>query len=129
MRINASHQNGGALFFVSKLDANICIRSLLCQKRTLIHAAVKSKMFGTEHFVEVDPMRRVLDIAGCNNLESRVKERRIEKNLTQEQLAQMSAVPRSTIANIEDGGRVPGVDIAINLARALETTVEALFIV
>lgn len=55
-------------------------------------------------------------------------EKRKRKNLTQKQLAEKSGVGRTTISNIENGIYVPGVDIAIRLARALDCAVEDVFL-
>ncbi|WP_087064253.1 helix-turn-helix transcriptional regulator [Intestinibacillus massiliensis] len=59
-----------------------------------------------------------------------IRERRKQLGLTQENLEHLSGIPRSTIANLEsDQGRLPNVEVAILLARALKVTVEELFIV
>ena len=39
----------------------------------------------------------------------------------------MAGVGRSTVSEIESGRRVPGVDVAIRIARVLGCTVEELF--
>jgi len=49
--------------------------------------------------------------------------------LTQEQLALLSAIGRSTISNVETGRYIPRVDVAIRISRALHMPVERLFIV
>lgn len=60
-------------------------------------------------------------------MQNRVKDRRNEVGLSQDELAERANVPRSTISEIETGKRTPGVDIALSLARALVCTVEDLF--
>ncbi len=47
--------------------------------------------------------------------------------LTQQQLAERIGVTRQTILAIEKGNYNPSVELALRLARALGTTVEALF--
>lgn len=55
---------------------------------------------------------------------------RKQKGLTQPQLAELAKLTSYTLVQrYERGARVPCVDIAIRLARALDTTVEELFIV
>ena len=46
---------------------------------------------------------------------------------SQDMLSQVSGVPASTISEIENGKRTPGVDIALMLARAMGVSVEDLF--
>lgn len=58
-----------------------------------------------------------------------VKENRIKKGLSQEELAKLARVGRVTISNIETERYVPRVDIALMIAKALDTTVEKLFII
>jgi DNA-binding XRE family transcriptional regulator len=56
-----------------------------------------------------------------------LRERRRECGLTQAQLAARAGVSRQLVAAVEAGHNVPAVDAALGLARALGTTVEALF--
>ena len=56
-----------------------------------------------------------------------VKQCRKKEGLTQEALAQAVGIGRSTVSEIESGRRVPGVDVAIRIARVLSCTVEELF--
>ena len=60
-------------------------------------------------------------------VENKVKERRTELGMTQEQLAQKSSVGRSTISEIESGEHIPSVEVALLLAAALGKTVDDLF--
>ena len=60
-------------------------------------------------------------------LGNRLKERRTELGLTQGQLADLCLVSRKTINTVENGVFIPSTVLALKLARALGTTVEALF--
>lgn len=60
---------------------------------------------------------------------NRVAERRKELGLTQGQLAKAANVGQHTISDIETGKHLPRVDVAIEIARALFTSVENLFFV
>lgn len=57
-----------------------------------------------------------------------IKVQRAKKNLTQEQLADLVHVTRKTINTVEKGHFVPSTVLALKLARALDVTVEELFI-
>jgi len=61
------------------------------------------------------------------NLHNRLKETRLEKGLTQESLANAVGVTRQTIIAIEKEKFVPSVKLALELARALDASLEALF--
>ena len=60
-------------------------------------------------------------------LANRLREERLRRDLTQAQLAEMVGVSRKTINTVENGVFVPSTVLSLQLARALETTVEALF--
>jgi len=60
-------------------------------------------------------------------LANRLKEFRAERGLTQEQLAALVGVTRKTVNTVENGVFVPSTLLSLKLARALGTTVEALF--
>lgn len=61
-------------------------------------------------------------------MKNKIAEFRKKQNLTQPQLAEKAELTSYTlIQRYERGLRTPGVDIAIRLARALNTTVEELF--
>lgn len=64
---------------------------------------------------------------GDPRLGSRLKEARTTAGLTQQGLADKASVSRKTINTVENGVFVPSTVLALELARALETTVEALF--
>lgn len=60
-------------------------------------------------------------------LANRLKEARAARAWTQADLAERVGVTRKTINTVENGVFVPSTLLALKLARALETTVEALF--
>ena len=60
-------------------------------------------------------------------IENRVKKMRVDKNLTQEELAQAVSVSRQTIIAIEKGHYVPSLLLAMNLAKFFGISVEDLF--
>ena len=60
-------------------------------------------------------------------LKNRLREERARLNLTQADLAMMASVSRKTINTVENGIFIPSTDLALRLARALGTTVEAIF--
>jgi len=60
-------------------------------------------------------------------LKNRLREERARLNLTQAELAAMANVSRKTINTVENGVFIPSTDLALRLARALGTTVEAVF--
>jgi len=61
------------------------------------------------------------------DLVSSLKEIREARGLTQAQLAEVIRVSRKTINTVENGVYVPSTVIALKLAAALDTSVEALF--
>lgn len=61
-------------------------------------------------------------------MRTRIKELRARHNLTQEDLAQKVDVRRETIVFLEKGKYNPSLKLAHDVAKALETTIEELFI-
>ncbi len=61
-------------------------------------------------------------------MKTRIKEYRTRHNLTQEKLAEMVGVRRETIIFLEQGKYNPSLKLAHNVARALETTIDKIFI-
>lgn len=55
-----------------------------------------------------------------------VREIRLERGLTQEQLAELSSVPRICICRYETGKYYPSMQNAVKLAKALGVPVDAL---
>lgn len=62
-----------------------------------------------------------------DQLDNRLREERTRQGLTQAQLAESIGVSRKTINTVENGIFVPSTVLALRLAKALGTTVEALF--
>lgn len=58
---------------------------------------------------------------------NRLREERSRRKLTQAELAALVGVSRKTINTVENRVFVPSTVLALRLARALDTTVEALF--
>jgi putative transcriptional regulator len=63
----------------------------------------------------------------AEGLANRLREARTERGWTQADLAERVGVTRKTINTVENGVFVPSTTLALKLARAMETTVEALF--
>ena len=61
-------------------------------------------------------------------MKTRIKEYRAKYNLTQERLAEMVGVRRETIIFLEQGKYNPSLRLAHNVAKALKTTVDEIFI-
>lgn len=60
-------------------------------------------------------------------LKNRIKELRKKKNLRQEDLAEKLSVTRQTIIAVENDKYNPTLELAMKMAKLLETTVEELF--
>ncbi|MFS7261506.1 helix-turn-helix domain-containing protein [Carnobacterium divergens] len=61
-----------------------------------------------------------------NKFSNRLKERRLEKKLTQQALADKVGVNRVTYTNWENGNREPDLDKVVELATELNTTIDYL---
>jgi putative transcriptional regulator len=59
---------------------------------------------------------------------TRMKELRARYNLTQDDLAKMAGVRRETILYLEKGKYNPSLKLAYDVAKALKTTINDLFI-
>ena len=57
-----------------------------------------------------------------------LKKYRLQKEMTQEQLAQITGVRRETIMRLEAGKYNPSLKRAIDISKAVEAPIEALFI-
>lgn len=60
-------------------------------------------------------------------MRSRLREWRVLRGMTQQQLADRAGISRQTVGGLESGQYGPGVDVALRLARTLACTVEELF--
>ena len=60
-------------------------------------------------------------------MKNTIRERRKARGLSQEELARQCGVSRQTINAIENDKYDPTLSLAVRLAKALETTVDALF--
>jgi putative transcriptional regulator len=60
-------------------------------------------------------------------VDNHVRELRLKRELTQEQLGDLVGVSRRTIISIETGRFTPSLPLAIHLARTFGLTVEELF--
>jgi putative transcriptional regulator len=61
-------------------------------------------------------------------MRTRIKELRARYELTQEDLARMVGVRRETILFVEKGRYSPSLKLAYDIAKALKTTIDELFI-
>lgn len=61
-------------------------------------------------------------------MRTRIKEFRARHGLTQEDLAKKVGVRRETIVFIENGKYYPSIKLAYDIARALDTTMDELFL-
>jgi putative transcriptional regulator len=61
-------------------------------------------------------------------MKTRIKELRARYNLTQEDLAKKVGVRRETILFIEKGDYNPSINLAHDIAKALKTTIDEIFI-
>jgi len=59
---------------------------------------------------------------------TRIREYRARRNLTQEKLAELVGVRRETIIFLEQGKYNPSLGLAHNVAKALKTTIDKIFI-
>lgn len=62
-----------------------------------------------------------------NAIKVKVKEFRIKRNLTQEELARRVGVRRETIVFLEQGKYNPSLKLALNIARELKASINELF--
>ena len=61
-------------------------------------------------------------------MKNRIKKLRARHNLTQEQLAAKVSVRRETIVFLEKGKYNPSLKLAYDVAKALQTTIDNLFL-
>ncbi|MGI4978013.1 MAG: helix-turn-helix transcriptional regulator [Janthinobacterium lividum] len=65
--------------------------------------------------------------AASRGLANRIKQVRMERDLTQVMLADMVGVSRKTINTVENGIFIPSVLLSLLIARALRVTIDELF--
>lgn len=61
-------------------------------------------------------------------MRNRVRQHRLENGWTVAEVARRAGVTSSFIYKIETGAKLPSLDVAIRLAKALRTRVEAIFL-
>jgi putative transcriptional regulator len=61
-------------------------------------------------------------------MKTRIKEYRVKLNITQEKLAEMVDVRRETIIFLEKGKYNPSLRLAYNISKALQASIDELFI-
>ncbi|MDD3977793.1 helix-turn-helix transcriptional regulator [Methanomicrobium antiquum] len=61
-------------------------------------------------------------------METKIREFRARKNMTQAELAEVVGVRRETIVFLEKGKYNPSLKLAHDVSKALDTTIEELFI-
>ncbi|MES5865793.1 helix-turn-helix domain-containing protein [Bacillus cereus group sp. RP32] len=59
---------------------------------------------------------------------TRIKEYRVKSNMTQEDLAKTVGVRRETISHLEKGKYNPSLQLAHDIAKALHSTIDEIFI-
>ena len=59
-----------------------------------------------------------------NMLSKRIKRLRLEKDLTQRQLARMANTTPTSVSSYEKGQKTPSIEVLCNIANALETSVD-----
>ncbi len=60
-------------------------------------------------------------------IDNDIREMRVERGLTQEELADSIGVTRQTVIAIEKGGYVPSLELAFRIAREFGKSVEDIF--
>ncbi len=61
-------------------------------------------------------------------MKNKIKEFRAQLGMTQDELAQKAGVRRETIVFLEQGKYNPSLQLAADVAKALKTTIEKIFI-
>ena len=62
------------------------------------------------------------------DFECRLRQFRLQKQLTQEQLAQQVGVRRETIMRLEKAQYNPSLKLAVDISRAVEAPIESIFV-
>ena len=61
-------------------------------------------------------------------MKNKVKELRVQKDMTQISFAEALGVTRQTVISIESGKREPSLGLAFNISKVLEEPIEKIFI-
>lgn len=56
-----------------------------------------------------------------------IKDVRLRYNMSINELARISGISKSHLSNIENGGKIPGLDVICKIAKALEVEPQELF--
>lgn len=65
---------------------------------------------------------------GCVDMSNLVRKVRLSKGITQTELAKLVNISRPYLVDIEKGNSNPSTQIALAIAKALDTTVENIFL-
>jgi putative transcriptional regulator len=76
----------------------------------------------------LDTTLKTLYIADMETLTTKIKQFRIEQNLTQEELAEKVGAVRQTIAYLERGEYMPSLALACRIAKVFGKKVEEVFV-
>lgn len=68
-------------------------------------------------------MAKPVTFSGDNMLHNRLREKRSQLGLTQEELAEKAGIARQTVSGIEAGQYGPSLVVALRLAQALNTCI------
>ena len=89
---------------------------------------VPRKLVPAAYTVTLRPVPLNVKLMGVADVKTRIKEFRARYDLTQEELAEKVGVRRETIVYLEKGKYNPSLMLAHDVANALNTTIEELFI-
>jgi putative transcriptional regulator len=79
------------------------------------------------YYAYEDEQNGVIQYKGEGEVNKRLKDKRNEKRLTQEELAKLTRISTRTYQYYEHEKREPGAYAAIRIAKALDSSVEQLF--
>lgn len=74
------------------------------------------------------PGRRYEEVAHRRAFGERVRRLRVQREWTQEEMAERASIHRSYLASIESGSRNPSLDTIVKLANGLHVPVADLFV-
>lgn len=67
-----------------------------------------------------------MDLDVSSHLAHNLKQLRVARSLTQEQMSKLSGLPRATWANLESGASNPTISVLVRVATALQVSIEEL---